>query len=209
MGNTKLDSSKEPIRIFKSSILEFFTHISPVTILVIWMPIIGFCIYSFLVVSADRLLILPIGIFSGLLLWTPAEYLLHRFLFHFPPKNPRQERISFLIHGVHHQQPRVKTRLLMPPPVSIPLALFFYVFFWVIFGIGLNSPAWALSLFSGFLLGYVFYDLTHYALHHIKIRKGYFLVIRQHHMHHHFQTPGQRFGVTNVFWDKVFNTLPE
>jgi len=53
--------------------------------------------------------------FGGILLWSFAEYCLHRFIFHFTPRTQRQKRIAFLMHGVHHAQPRVKTRLVMPP----------------------------------------------------------------------------------------------
>jgi len=31
--------SEEPIRLFKSDFLEFFTHIHPVVVLIIWVPI--------------------------------------------------------------------------------------------------------------------------------------------------------------------------
>jgi hypothetical protein len=65
----------------------------------------------------------------GLILWTLIEYGVHRFVFHFKPRNAWQERISFLFHGVHHAQPMAKSRLVMPPAVSIPLALLFHYFY--------------------------------------------------------------------------------
>jgi sterol desaturase/sphingolipid hydroxylase (fatty acid hydroxylase superfamily) len=137
-----------------------------------------------------------------------AEYLLHRFLFHFPAKTKWQERLSFLFHGIHHEQPKIKTRLVMPPAVSIPLALIFYGFYFLVFDVILNLPHWTAPIFAGFILGYIFYDMTHYATHHIPMRKGYLRMVRQQHMHHHFQTPNQRFGVTSPLWDYVFNTMP-
>src|SRR5512138_962637 len=112
--------SAEPIRLFKSDFLEFFTHISPITILVIWLPIAVYLGARPLVRGGSFAgLVLP-ALLIGLFLWTFAEYTLHRFLFHYKPRSPRQERIFFLFHGIHHAQPQVKTRLVMPFPVSVP-----------------------------------------------------------------------------------------
>jgi sterol desaturase/sphingolipid hydroxylase (fatty acid hydroxylase superfamily) len=117
--------------------------------------------------------------------------------------------LSFLFHGIHHEQPKIKTRLVMPPAVSIPLALIFYGLFSLILSSIMVVPNWVPSVFAGFILGYVFYDMTHYGTHHFPVKKGYFRSVRQHHMHHHFQTPNQRFGVTSPLWDYVFRTIPK
>jgi len=208
MAKGQINRSEDPIRLFDSDLLEFFTHVSPIAILVIWLPVVGYFLYRSLMAEGQPIYFLPLGFFGGLFLWTFAEYLLHRFLFHFPAKNVRQERLSFLFHGIHHEQPRVKTRLVMPPAVSIPLALVFYGLFYVIFAVMLSAQAWISPVFAGFILGYVLYDMTHYATHHISMRKGYFRMVRQQHMHHHFKTPDQRFGVTSPLWDYVFRTMP-
>ena len=107
---------------------NFFTHIRPVLILIIWLPVVGFFVFRAVVMNSNSFFVLPVEIVLGLMLWTLAEYLLHRFLFHFPAKTPRQERISFLFRGIHHEQPKIITRLVMPPAVSIPLALVYYEF---------------------------------------------------------------------------------
>ncbi|MDY6872338.1 MAG: sterol desaturase family protein [Chloroflexota bacterium] len=209
MAKIKVKSGDEPIRLFKSDFLEFFTHISPIIVLVVWLPVIGFFVYRSLVVQPVSPLVLVLGIVFGLFLWTLAEYTLHRFLFHFPAKTPWQERLSFLAHGVHHASPRDKTRLVMPPVVSIPLALVFYGLYFLIFTYVLLMPNWISPVFTGFILGYVAYDMTHYATHHFSMKKGYFRMVRQQHMRHHFQTPDKRFGVTSPVWDYVFGTMPE
>jgi sterol desaturase/sphingolipid hydroxylase (fatty acid hydroxylase superfamily) len=209
MAKIKVKSGDEPIRLFKSDFLEFFTHINPIVVLVIWLPVIAYFVYRSLVVQPVSALVLVLGIVLGLFLWTLAEYTLHRFLFHFPAKTPWQERMSFLAHGVHHASPRDKTRLVMPPVVSIPLALVFYGLYYLIFTYVLSIPGWISPVFTGFILGYVAYDMTHYATHHFSMKKSYFRMVRQQHMHHHFQTPNKRFGVTSPVWDVVFGTMPE
>jgi sterol desaturase/sphingolipid hydroxylase (fatty acid hydroxylase superfamily) len=149
---------------------------------------------------------IPAGFLVGLFLWTLAEYTLHRFLFHHKPTSPRQERIFFLFHGIHHAQPQVKTRLVMPFPVSIPMAAVFFGAFYLILAVLLKAPQWVAPLMSGFLIGYLAYDLTHYATHHLPMRSGYAKFIKRHHMQHHYKDPDTRFGVSSPVWDWVFGT---
>ena len=208
MAESKGTLKEEPIRLFKSNFLEFFTHISPIVVLVIWVPVVGFFIYRSIALESPGALTIVLGLLLGLFLWTFAEYTLHRFLFHFKPKNEWQKRLSFLMHGVHHASPRDKTRLVMPPALSIPLALVFYGFFYVLFTYVLMVPGWVSPVFAGFILGYIAYDMIHYGTHHFPIKKGYFRMVRRNHMHHHFQTPDKRFGVSNPLWDYVFSTMP-
>ena len=206
MGHVEIIHSKEPIRLFKSDVLEFFTHISPIAILVIWIPVvIYFLVLAFNISSPFEIIF---GYLFGLIFWTFAEYGLHRFLFHFKPRAPWQERVSFLMHGVHHAQPTIKTRLVMPPPVSVPLAALFYGAFVLILGVILPLDNWVKPLFAGFITGYVLYDMTHYALHHIRWQHPYMKSLRRYHMLHHSQTPNQRYGVTSPLWDRVFGTMP-
>ncbi len=42
---TNLREEEKSIRLFKSDFLEFFTHISPITVLVVFLPLIGFLIW--------------------------------------------------------------------------------------------------------------------------------------------------------------------
>ncbi len=210
MSHLPLDTSRdsEPIRLFKSNFLEYFTHISPATIMGLWLPIVVvLLVYAGLTVSGPAFPgYIPLGIFIGLFLWTFAEYSLHRFLFHHHPTTPRQERIFFLFHGIHHAQPQVKTRLVMPLPVSIPLAVVFFGLFYVVLAVMFKSPEWVAPLMAGFLVGYLAYDLTHYATHHFPMRSGYAKYIKRYHMQHHYKDPDTRFGVSSPVWDWVFRT---
>jgi sterol desaturase/sphingolipid hydroxylase (fatty acid hydroxylase superfamily) len=206
MSHLPIDTSRNavPIRLFKSDFLEFFTHISPVTIIVLWLPMaVLLIVYARGNTSGQAI---PMGFLIGLFLWTFAEYTLHRFLFHHKPTSPRQERIMFLFHGIHHAQPQVKTRLVMPLPVSIPGVLIFYGLFTLVVGVLLRAPQWVPPLMSGFLIGYLAYDLTHYATHHFAMRSGYAKYIKRYHMQHHYKDPDTRFGVSSPIWDWVFRT---
>ena len=203
-------SSEEPLRLFESDFLEFFTHIHPAVVLVIWLPVAGYFLYRAIAARPAGLsaLYIPLAFSTGLFVWTLAEYSLHRFIFHFQPRTPWQERLSFLFHGVHHAQPMSKSRLVMPPAVSIPLALLFYVAFQGLLGGLLGRGHWVAPLFSGFVSGYLAYDMLHYSTHHFRIRGGYLQRVRRHHMRHHGATPDLRFGITTKLWDRAFGTLP-
>ncbi len=209
MNHLPSDPSRDavPIRLFKSDFLEFFTHISPITIVIIWLPIAAYLLGSALLAGGTAAFTFIVTAFVlGLFIWTLAEYTLHRFLFHHKPTSPRQERIFFLFHGIHHAQPQVKTRLVMPLPVSVPAALIFWGLFQLVAGVLFGAPQWVAPLMSGFLTGYLAYDLTHYATHHWPMRSGYAKFLKRHHMQHHYKDPATRFGVSSPLWDYVFQT---
>ena len=211
MSHLPIDHSDVPIRLFKSNFMEFFSHISPITVTVIWLPLAIYFLVSSILKAAPGVfpVYIPAGFALGFFLWTLAEYTLHRFVFHFPAKGEKAEKFIFLFHGIHHAQPQCKTRLVMPPIVSIPLAALFYGLFHLIFSVLLNSPQWIAPVFSAFIFGYLAYDLTHYATHHFSMRSGYSKFLKRYHMQHHYKTPNKRFGVSSPLWDLVFKTKPE
>ena len=63
--------------------------------------------------------------------------------------------------------------------------------------------------FAGLVLGYVWYDLTHYYLHHALPTTAMGKWLRKYHLVHHFKTPGVRYGITTPLWDLVFGTYPK
>ncbi|MBN2470594.1 MAG: sterol desaturase family protein [Anaerolineae bacterium] len=197
------------MRLFDSDFLEFFTHITPAAVLAIWIPVIVLLMVA--AVQAAPAGAFPwhivLGIVLGLLMWSIAEYILHRFLFHYEPTTPRMQKIFFLFHGVHHAQPQDKTRLVMPPVVSIPLALLFYGFFYVVLANLLGAPLWVMPTMVGFIAGYLMYDMIHYATHHFPMRSRLAKYLKRHHMMHHYKDPHARFGVSSPLWDFIFRTM--
>ena len=156
--------------------------------------------------AADRgygALRLGLLIALGLVIWTLTEYWLHRLVFHWEPDHPIGSRLHFIIHGVHHDHPNDRLRLVMPPAVSVPLAALFLWVYTLIFG----TPG-AYPIFAGFILGYLFYDYTHYHVHHHTPRTKLGKRLREQHMRHHFQDHRYGFGVSSPLWDIAFGTLP-
>jgi sterol desaturase/sphingolipid hydroxylase (fatty acid hydroxylase superfamily) len=212
-SHLEINHDREPIRLFESDLVEFFTHIHPAVVALIWTPVVlfflGSAIWRVVRQPGARAGYIVVGIVCGLLLWTLAEYTLHRFVFHFRPRTARQARIVYLFHGIHHHQPRCKTRLVMPPVVSVPLALLFYGGFYLILSVALGRPQWIAPTYAGFIAGYLSYDMIHYATHHIPMRRVPGKVLKRYHLQHHYKTPEQRFGVSSPLWDTVFGTKPD
>ncbi len=188
--------------LFKSRFLDSFSRIHPSVPALIFGPVI----LALLVLGARRgqgALELAGLALAGLVLWTFSEYWLHRKVFHWDPDHPLGHRLHFIIHGVHHDHPNDRMRLVMPPGASIPLAALFFGLFWLVFGM----PG-ALPLFAGFLIGYLIYDYTHYYLHHVVPKSSLGKRLREQHMRHHFQDHRFGYGVSTPLWDVVFRTLP-
>lgn len=185
---------------FKNAFLEYFSHIHPITPVVVFVPVI-----IFVLVQAVRFttVLQTIGVFLlGVLAWTAIEYIIHRFAFHIEPKTALGKRLHFLVHGVHHDYPRDSTRLVMPLPVSVPLAIAFYFLFLVL----IAPYHWA--MFGGFVAGYVAYDCIHYATHHFPMTNRVGRFLKEYHMKHHYVESTTAYGVSNPLWDYVFNTVP-
>ncbi len=201
MAKNFISNKDETVRMFKNDFMEALSRVHPSVPLIIYLPVIGYFLYRSIVVfnfsAATIFSLMLLGIF----VWTLTEYTLHRFIFHYKPKTKFGETVHFIFHGVHHDYPSDSRRLVMPPSVSIPLAILFYFLFDAVLGTDLVSP-----FFVGFVTGYLFYDMTHYAVHHFPIHNRVFLFLKKHHMRHHFQDADKGFGVSSHLWDEVYKT---
>jgi sterol desaturase/sphingolipid hydroxylase (fatty acid hydroxylase superfamily) len=188
--------------LFESDFLNFFSRVHPVMPAAIFGPVIVAMEW----LGADRGLAawkLVVLSLAGAAIWTLTEYWLHRLVFHWEPDNGFGRRMHFIIHGIHHDHPNDKLRLVMPPAVSVPLAALFFAAFSFAFG----TPE-AYPIFGGFIAGYLAYDYTHYYVHHFVPRSQLGRALREQHMRHHFQDHRFGYGVSSPIWDVVFRTLP-
>jgi sterol desaturase/sphingolipid hydroxylase (fatty acid hydroxylase superfamily) len=189
--------------LFKNKIFEKLTrtHIA--------IPLIVFTIISsgLIIYGLDRGLIRPIAtpfiFLAGLIVFTLVEYLMHRFLFHLMPKNEKQEKFAYTIHGVHHDYPKDKDRLAMPIPLSITLATLFFLFYRLIMG------DLVFAFLPGFLMGYASYLWVHYMVHAFQPPKNFWKILWVHHGIHHYKDPHNAFGVSSPLWDLIFGTMPK
>jgi sterol desaturase/sphingolipid hydroxylase (fatty acid hydroxylase superfamily) len=200
MKKNYVSNSEESIKLFQRNWMNSLSKVHFTVPLYIFIPAILFFIYQ----SFTRGIIgLSFVLFylGGLLIWTVTEYALHRFIFHYHPTSEFGKKIQFIFHGVHHDYPRDKKRLVMPPSASIPLATLFYFFF----SLFLDQIS-LFAFFPGFLTGYLAYDMMHYAMHHHNFKNGILKKIKQHHMLHHYQDPSKGYGVSSSLWDIILRS---
>jgi 4-hydroxysphinganine ceramide fatty acyl 2-hydroxylase len=200
MKRNFVSNSEESVRMFKSDFLEALSKVHFFVPLIVYIPVIIFCIYKAITTQIGGLAFAE-SFFGGLFVWTFVEYILHRFVFHYVPKAPWALRLHFIFHGVHHDYPSDAKRLVMPPSASIPLAAGFYFLF-----NALLPPHYVFAFFPGFIIGYLIYDMSHYAIHHFNFKGNFWKKIKQHHMLHHYQDPTKGYGVSSPLWDKVFRS---
>lgn len=195
-----ISNKNESVRMFKSDLMESLSNVHPSTPLVLYLPVVAYMLYA--AFWQNRLSILAIaGLFVvGVVIWTLLEYIIHRWVFHYEPKSGLGKRFHFIVHGVHHDYPNDARRLVMPPSVSLPLAVVFWLIFAVIFG------RFAPAVSGGFVFGYICYDSMHYAIHHFAMKRGVWLWLKQYHLRHHYNDEYAGYGVSSPLWDYILGT---
>jgi hypothetical protein len=195
--------SSKPItcRMFETPLIERFSRIHPATPFVFWVPIYSYLLYRGYEHGMGVHEVFGVAL-VGLFLWTLAEYVLHRWVFHYVGPRLWQRRVHFILHGVHHDFPQDADRLVFPLGASIPMGVAFYLFFRLLIGPVLVDP-----LFAGFGFGYLAYDGTHYAIHHFRMSSRWGKWIKRHHMIHHHTGAHARWGVSSPLWDWIFGTM--
>jgi len=200
-GMSRTDLLKASPPMFESRLLDACSRVHPSVPVILFLP----AIVALLVIGLGR-----VGTFAaiayavgGYVFWTLTEYWMHRVVFHFEPEDGIGAKLHWIIHGVHHDHPNDRMRLVMPPSVSVPLAILFLLLFWLVLG-SVAAPAFG----AGFLAGYLIYDMTHYHVHHHTPRTRAGKRLRELHMRHHFQDDTRGFGVSAPWWDLVFRTAP-
>ena len=193
--------NKGKAKLFSNRYVEFFTKAHPIFIFSIYLPLIGYLLFhsrNHYFFSVGKLMVL---LMAGLFFWTLTEYLLHRFVFHYIPTSPTGKRISYLFHGNHHEFPRDKERLFMPPIPSIIISSVFLGSFYVL------MQKNAFVFFAGFMLGYLIYGSMHYAIHAFNPPFKWMKGLWRNHELHHYKHADKGFGVSSTLWDHVFCTM--
>jgi sterol desaturase/sphingolipid hydroxylase (fatty acid hydroxylase superfamily) len=117
----------------------------------------------------------------GLVAFTLAEYITHRFVLH---------TLAPVQHGIHHARPREAVD-----------KIFWQI--WLAFAVVYLLAGGA--VLAGALVAYAWYLFVHYCAHHNAAVLPASLL--KHHLDHH-RFANRNFGVTTKFWDRVFGTMP-
>src|SRR5262249_20032396 len=151
-------------RLFRSDALERLSHVHPATPVLLWAPVVAWLLWCSVVVERlEVATVIGLGA-AGLIAWSFVEYVLHRFVFHLASTSPRARRLQFVMHGIHHDDPADSTRWLMPPVPAIAGGAALFALARIFLG-----EAWVQPFFACFVIGYLVYDYTHFAVHHARL----------------------------------------
>lgn len=190
MSKVKMDGQG---KLFRSNFLELYTKTNPVIHVITYGGAMVFFSWFADSNAEQRILYFLLGAVG----WTLTEYIMHRYLFHIKPG-----KFQYLIHGVHHEYPRDKERLMMPPLPGILLLCIFTAFWYILF----RDQTFAYM--TGFVGGYMAYTFIHFIVHAWKPIPGIKFLWTHHHKHHNPAFENKAFGVSSPLWDIVFGTLP-
>ena len=140
-GGSRSDHLRASPPLLPIASLDKLTRVHHLVPVAIYVP----AVVVLLVLGIGRTSVLgAIGLFAaGYLMWTLAEYWIHRVVFHFEPEDGWGAKVHFLIHGVHHEHPNDPLRLVMPPLASLPLAIGFALLYRWVFGADMWMPVTA------------------------------------------------------------------
>lgn len=135
---------------------------------------------------------------TGWIVWTWIEYHFHRFLLH--PKTERWKTGTSQTHQHHHIDPaQFETK----PLHRVLLSIFSFVFIYIAYK--LNNY---FTLFSGLFWGWAAFCYIHYLLHQ-KWTKAFIPRHHEFHVAHHCKYTDKCFGVSVMWWDILFDTMPK
>ncbi|CCH55084.1 fatty acid hydroxylase [Fibrisoma limi BUZ 3] len=187
-------------KLFDNPILEALSRTHIMVPISMWLTSSAFLLWyalNYTDYSTGRIIAL---FFTGLFVFTLFEYILHRYLYHLEPTTPQRAKIQYTFHGVHHEYPKDKTRLAMPPALAIIMWFVFFGLFFLIMGES------SYAFFPGFLVGYSGYLSVHFIVHAYPPPKNFFKQLWVNHSVHHYKNPDSNFGVSSPFWDYIFRS---
>jgi len=192
-------------QIFENPILEFFTKSAPQVSVVVYVSIvIALSYYAYQIQVVNNIWLAALIFIGAMFTWTFFEYTLHRYLFHLDeyfPESKLAHNIAYALHGIHHEYPRDRDRVIMPPVPGLLISCLFFFFFYLLMETN------ALIFLPGFLTGYLLYAFIHYSTHKFTPPPS-LKYLWKHHALHHYKYPDKAFGISNTFWDRMFGTMP-
>jgi sterol desaturase/sphingolipid hydroxylase (fatty acid hydroxylase superfamily) len=188
-------------KLFNNPVIEKLsrTHIA--------VPLLLFFVYSAVLLywSAQQTSLslgISVGMFAiGFFVFTWVEYQVHRHIFHMGTHTTWRKKAQYLIHGVHHEFPKDKDRLAMPPLASLTIAtLLLLLCRWLMGDYGFTFMA-------GFMVSYASYLWVHYLIHAYPPPNNFLRIWWINHSIHHYKNGTGVFGVSSPLWDYLYGTM--
>jgi 4-hydroxysphinganine ceramide fatty acyl 2-hydroxylase len=96
MAKNFISNSQESTRMFKSDLLEALSKVHFMVPVYLFVPVILGSTYLALFVKNIGIITYIEFFLIGLFVWTFTEYIMHRFVFHYVPKNKLGLRLHFI-----------------------------------------------------------------------------------------------------------------
>ncbi|CAN5541379.1 hypothetical protein BH10BAC3_BH10BAC3_14540 [soil metagenome] len=193
--------NKGHVVLFKNAYLEIITKSNPLLSWCMFLTVIIYLLYYGVRHIGFSIQFATVIFFAGLFFWTLFEYMVHRYIFHWVSSNRSIERMTYIFHGNHHQYPRDRQRLFMPPLPSLLIASAIFGCMYLIAG------RYALLFCPGFIFGHLLHASLHYAIHAWKPPFKWMKALWRNHHLHHYTSVEKGFGITSTLWDHVFGTM--
>ncbi len=188
-------------QLFKNQWLERLTRTHIAVPLIIFFSYAAGLLY-WNIVNTSLQPITTITLFLvGFISFTWVEYMVHRYVFHMKVYTEARARLQYTMHGVHHEFPKDKDRLAMPPLLSITIGTVLLLIFKVLMG------DFVFAFLPGFMVGYASYLAVHYMVHAYTPPKNFLKALWINHSVHHYKDGEVVFGVSSPLWDYVYGTM--
>ncbi|MCC9136504.1 sterol desaturase family protein [Pontibacter silvestris] len=191
---------KGQAQLFKNPVLERMTRTHIALPISIFLIIATGLLYYGITHSFINVLEALGLFFLGWFIFTLIEYLAHRYIFHMNTDTPVKARLQYTVHGNHHDYPKDKKRLAMPPIISLLYASIFFFVFKLIFG------QFVFGVVAGILFGYASYLAVHYIVHAYAPPKNFLKYLWIYHGIHHYKDSETYYGVSSPLWDFILGT---
>jgi sterol desaturase/sphingolipid hydroxylase (fatty acid hydroxylase superfamily) len=203
MAETILPKNKGTKQLFNNPILEKLSRTHIAVPLVIFSSYAAGLLYWSITHTSLSPAFTAVMFLTGFVSFTLVEYLVHRYVFHMGTYTELREKFQYTVHGVHHEFPKDKERLAMPPLLSVTISTLLLLVLRLVLG------DLTFSFLPGFLVGYAFYLSIHYMVHVYQPPKNFLKVLWVNHAVHHYKHGEYVFGVSSPFWDYLFGTMRE
>jgi len=140
-----------------------------------------------------------------MIMYSLAEYVTHRFLFHLkPPKNAFLLKMLKRLHYDHHSSPNELHLLFLPLWYSVPNIVIVAAIFYFLS----SSFVMTNAFIAGIMLFLLFYEWKHYIAHRpIQPISPWGRWMKKVHLWHHFKNENYWYGVTNPAYDFLMGTF--
>lgn len=188
-------------QLFRNPVLEKLSRTHIAVPILIFFAYSGTLLYWGITHTSLSAGVTTVMFLTGILAYTWVEYMVHRYLFHMGARTEQRARLQYTMHGVHHEFPKDKERLAMPPIISITISTVLLLLFRLVLG------DLAFSFLPGFLVGYAAYLSIHYMVHSFQPPNNFLKILWVNHSIHHYKNGEEIFGVSSPLWDYIYGTI--